>query len=252
VDDRTAAVVCIHASNVVGTRVNIGAVAEEVRRRNPRTLILIDGSQHAPHGLIDVESLGIDAYCFAPYKVFSILGTCFAWLSQRLAMREHPRLLDTPIATWELGTRDPAAFHAWSAVVDYLVWLSTRLNPAIADRRNHVIRAMSAIDQHERALAQQLLVGFTRIPRLKLLGVPEADERREAVFAFSIDGLESSVVNRALADRGIFVHVRRHDAYSGHLLDALHAPDCIRASLAHYNSPEEVDSLLRALAEISY
>ncbi|MDZ4818774.1 MAG: aminotransferase class V-fold PLP-dependent enzyme [Planctomycetota bacterium] len=252
VDDRTAALVCIHASNVIGTRINIGAVAEQVRRRNPRTLIVIDGSQHAPHGLIDVESLGIDAYCFAPYKVFSILGTCFAWLSQRLATREHPRLLDTPVTQWELGTRDPAAFGAWSAVVDYLVWLSAQLHSADAGRREHVIRAMSAIDQHERALGQQLLAGFARIPRLRLIGVPNADERREAVFAFAIDGLEAAAVNVALADRGIFVHVRRHDAYSGQLLDALHAPDCVRASFAHYNSPDEVDSLLEALMEIAY
>jgi selenocysteine lyase/cysteine desulfurase len=252
VDDRTAAVVCIHASNVIGTRINIGAVAEEVRLRNPRTLILIDGSQHAPHGLIDVGTLGVDAYCFAPYKVFSTTGTCFAWLSQRLATREHPRLLDTPVTTWELGTRDPAAFGAWSAVVDYLVWLSTQLDSAKKDRRKHIIRAMTAIDQHERALAQQLLTGVAGIPKLKLLGVSEADERREAVFAFSIEGLEAALVNRALIDRGIFVHVRRHDAYSGQLLDALQAPDCIRASLAHYNSPQEIDSLLEALVEISH
>jgi cysteine desulfurase/selenocysteine lyase len=251
VNDQTAAVVCIHASNVIGTRIDIAAVADEVRRRNPRTLILIDGSQHAPHGLIDVESLGIDAYCFAPYKMFSVIGTCFAWLSQRLATHEHPRLLDTPVTTWELGTRDPAAFRAWSAVVDYLAWLSTQLNSAIADRREQVIHAMSAIGHHERALAERLLAGFARIPRLKLWGIPAADERREAVFAFSIDGLEPVAVNRALADRGIFVHVRRHDAYSGQLLDALQAPDCIRASLAHYNSPGEVDFLIRALVEIS-
>jgi selenocysteine lyase/cysteine desulfurase len=101
-------------------------------------------------------------------------------------------------------------------------------------------------------LAQQLLTGVAGIPKLKLLGVSEADERREAVFAFSIEGLEAALVNRALIDRGIFVHVRRHDAYSGLLLDALQAPDCIRVSLAHYNSPQEIDSLLDALVEISH
>jgi selenocysteine lyase/cysteine desulfurase len=237
---------------VIGTRIDIGVVAEEVRRRNPRTLIVIDGSQHAPHGLIDVELLGIDAYCFAPYKVFSILGTCFAWVSQRLVTREHPRLLNTPISYWELGTRNPAAFQGWSAVVDYLVWLSTKLDTATSGRREHVIRAMSAIDQHERALAQRLLTGLARIPNVRLIGIPKADERREAVFAFSIDGMKAAAVNRALADRGIFVHVRQHDAYSGQLLSALHAPDCIRASFAHYNSPDEVDLLLEALVEIAH
>jgi cysteine desulfurase / selenocysteine lyase len=251
VDDRTAAVVCIHASNVIGTRVDIGAVAEEVRRRNPNTLILIDGSQHAPHACIDVESLGVDAYCFALYKVFSVAGTCFAWLSQRLATHEHPRLLGTPTNYWELGTRDPAAFRAWSAVVDYLVWFSTRLNSNDSDRRGHIVGAMRAIEEYERALSQRLVDGFSRIRRVKLIGVPKADKRREAVFAFSIEGLDPSAVNRALAERGIFVHVRRHDAYSGQLLEALQAPDCIRVSLAHYNSLDEVELLLGALAEIA-
>lgn len=250
VDQNTAAVVFIHASNVIGTRVDARAVVDQVRRRNPKTLILLDGTQHAPHGPIDVETLGVDAYCFAPYKTFSVPGTCFSWLSDRMVQLDHPRLDGTPLNQWELGTRDPSGFAAWSEVAEYLCWLGSTVDPNSTDRRARVISAMTAIEGHESALTKHMLDGLASIPGLRLYGFPEADERREAVFAVAMDRTPASELVSALSQRTIFVHDRKHDVYSGHVLKAIGAPDCVRISLAHYSTTNEIDALTAALVEL--
>ena len=251
VDANTSAVAFIHASNVIGTRVDAAAVCRAIKQKNPDTLVLLDGTQHAPHGPVDVEALGVDAYCFAPYKTFSVLGTCFVWLSERLADHEHPRLTGLPLNKWELGTRDPAAFAAWSAVVDYLVWLSGEAGEPSGDRRQCVVAAMNAIERHEAALTRHVLRGFESTRGLRLFGMPEADDRREAVFAITIEGLSAPDLVAGLQRHGVVVHDRRHDVYNGHVLDALEAPDCVRVSLAHYNTIQDCDALLAGLRDVS-
>jgi len=56
---------------------------------------------------------------------------------------------------------------------------------------------------------------------------------------------------RKFAARGIRVHARISDAYSGRILAALGIEDCLRVSLCHYNSPAEVKSFLAVLAEFA-
>jgi len=248
VDGDTAAVVFIHASNVLGTRVDAKAVAAAVHGRNPETLVLVDGTQHAPHGLIDVESMGIDAYFFAPYKTFSVPGGAFAWLSDRMAAKEHPRLEGAGLERWEMGTRDPSGFAAWSAVTDYLAWLGAEAGEKAEDRRTRVVAAMRAIEAHEAVLAEQVIAGLRELQGTHLHGVPVADARREAVFAVSVEGKAAAEVVAALGRQGIVTHHRVHDLYSAVVLDAIGAPDCVRISPAHYNTPEEMERLLKALA----
>lgn len=251
VDAKTAVVVFIHASNVLGTRVDAAAVVAAVKARHPETLVLVDGTQHAPHAPVDVESLGVDAYFFAPYKTFSVPGGAMAWLSERLAAMEHPRLAGAPVSTWEMGTRDPGAFAAWSEVVEYLVWLGGKLGELSEDRRYRVVAAMRGIEAHEAALTEQVIAGLGTLPGVHLHGVPCADTRREAVYAISIDGHPATEVVAALGQHGIVTHDRSHDLYSGVVLDAIGSPDCVRISAAHYNTPAEMQCLLSALGAVA-
>ena len=166
--------------------------------RIPESLVLVDGTQHAPHGPIDVESMGIDAYFFAPYKTFSVPGGAFAWLSDRMAAKEHPRLEGAGLERWEMGTRDPSGFAAWSAVTDYLAWLGAEAGEKAEDRRTRVVAAMRAIEAHEAVLAEQVIAGLRELQGTHLHGVPVADARREAVFAVSVEGKAAAEVVAAL------------------------------------------------------
>lgn len=247
VDGDTVAVGFIHASNIIGTRTDAAAIARVIRQLAPEAIILLDGTQHAPHGPIDAAALGVDAYFFAPYKMFSVVGTCFAWLSPRASSLDHPRLAGAAEQNWQLGTRNPAAFAAWSAVIDYLVWLGERVNSGAVARREQVVAAMRAIEAHETALTRHMLNGLSMIAGARVHGHPIAGPQREAVFAFSIEGRDMEDIVRNCVQRGVVVNDRRHDAYSGTLLNALHAPPCVRVSLAHYNTPQEIEAFLTAL-----
>ena len=68
---------------------------------------------------------------------------------------------------------------------------------------------------------------------------------------FNVEGVTSAEVVSALGERGIRVHNRISDAYSRHTLQALGVEECVRVSMAHYNSPEEVDSFLNALEQVN-
>ena len=68
------------------------------------------------------------------------------------------------------------------------------------------------------------------------------------MFAVSVEGKAAAEVVAALGRQGIVTHHRVHDLYSAVVLDAIGAPDCVRISPAHYNTPEEMERLLKALA----
>jgi len=115
---------------------------------------------------------------------------------------------------------------------------------------------MNAIESHERALTCRLLQGTESTTGLLDMGhvtvYGEVDDlaSREPCVILSIKGMSSGQTVSALAERGIRVHNRVSDAYSRHTLEALGIEECVRVSLAHYNSPGEVDALLRALHRI--
>lgn len=254
VDAGTVLVGVIHASNITGVKNDIPAIAAAVRRLNPETIVLVDGAQHAPHGVVDLEELSVDAYVFAPYKMFAAPGLAFGYLSPRMAELPHPRLLGKPADHWELGTRNPAGYAAFSAVCDYLCWLGQQ-ERTFNERRDQLVAGMNAIASHESALVERLLRGTAELPgladnpKVQVYGSRDAGPNREAVLALNIGGMSAKDFVGRCARQGIIVHDRQSDAYSRHTLQALGITECVRVSLSHYNSPAEVDALLHAVTQ---
>ena len=113
---------------------------------------------------------------------------------------------------------------------------------------------MHAIERHERALTSALLGGGAGAPGLLSMGhvavhgEVEDLSIREACLGFSVAGMGSGEVVERLAQAGIRVHNRVSDAYSRHTLEALGLDECVRVSLCHYNTVEEVNAFLTAVA----
>jgi selenocysteine lyase/cysteine desulfurase len=139
-------------------------------------------------------------------------------------------------------------------VVQYLDWLGSHFTRSQAPRRR-VVAGMRAAGAHERALTAFMLRGDDSLPGL--LNLPGAAvygetanlDRRQAILAFNLDGVPTAELVDYLETRGVRVHNRTSDAYSRHTLAALGTPECIRVSLAHYNSPAEVRTFLKALRD---
>lgn len=252
-DTRVATI--LHTSPVTGMSADISAIAKAIRAVAPDCVIIVDGIQHAAHGHIDIQSYGIDGYAVSPYKMFSRHGYGFAWVSDRLAAMPHERLIDGPELAWEFGTRDTGAYATISDVVGYMEWLGEQVS-AETDRRAKIEAAAKAIHDHEQSLTNAILYGtdnlkgVSEIDGIEIIGGLD-NPRREGLVSLRLSGRPSSEVVTALNDMGIRTHTRKADHYSGNILTPLGWSDCIRISLCHYNSINEVRSLLSALAKIA-
>jgi len=244
----------VHTSQTTGLRADLPEICRAIRAVAPDCFILADGVQHAAHEPPDVEAYGVDAYVFSPYKVFMRSGKGFAWVCDRLARLPHDKLAGAPADWWDFGGRDAGLYAGFSEVVRYLDWLGGFVSNAV-DRRARLEAAGRAMRAHELALIELLLHGNTEcaglldLPGVTLVGEPGV-RRREAVTAFRHASLAASEIEERLEARGVRTVSLSRDVYSRHVLEQLDIDDCVRATVCHYNTPDEILRLLTALGEI--
>ena len=252
VDANTTTLTIIHASNIIGSKNDVATICREVRKISPDIFIVLDGAQHASHGRIDVEAYGADAWIFVPYKIYSKAGISFAWVSDRLAIMPHDNLLGKPKDVWDLGTREVASYACMSKVVEYYQWLGAGFTDS-DDPRTKIEAAMDAIEDYEEGLLKALLhgtdasKGMLQMDHVRVLGDKDDSKSQEAIVAFVVDGVKTTTLVDYFESNGVRLHDRISDAYSKHTLNALGVEECIRVSLCHYNTVDEVTVFLRLL-----
>lgn len=250
-DLRVASIV--HTSPVTGIAVDVAAIAAAIRVVSPDCFIVVDGIQHASHGLIDVGAVLADGYAVSPYKVFSRHGYGVGWASDRLTACSKETVTGGSLTNWEQGTRDSGAYATFSDVVDYFDWLGASVVEATG-RRARIEAAAAAIHAQEAALLHAMLHGtgnlrgLADMPRVTVIGGVD-NPAREGVVSLTLDAMASEALVAHLRDRGIRVHIRLNDHYCGNILGPLGLNGCIRVSVSHYNSLAEVSRFLIAMAE---
>ncbi len=245
----------LHTSPVTGIGNDVKAISAAIRAVAPEAIIFVDGIQHASHGHIDIASYDIDGYVISPYKVFSRHGYGIAWASDRLTALPIETLKDSPAGGWEMGTRDTGAYATFSDVVNYFDWLGGEVSDATTPRAR-IEAAGAAIHAHEHNLTEAMLHGTGNLPGLADLpgvtilgGVDNPD--REGLVCFALDHVPAADIVNRLNDQGIRTHVRKADHYSGNVLRPLKLEAAVRVSLCHYNSLDEVRTLLAAMKDIA-
>jgi cysteine desulfurase family protein (TIGR01976 family) len=230
--DRTRVVAFPLASNSLGTTTDAGRIVELAHTAG--ALAWVDAVHYAPHGPIDVAELGVDVLLCSPYKFFGPhLGIAYGREEVLRAWRPYKvrPAADEPVGSrFETGTLAHELLAGFISAVEYLEELGWQ-----------------AIQGHERALGQRFLDGLPE--RCALYGLPTMDSR-VPTFAFRVDGLSPRATAEQLAARGIAVW--DGDYYAVEAMESLGLqPDgAVRAGFVHYNTPDEVDRLLTALAEV--
>ena len=254
VTPETQVATILHTSPVTGMAIDVKGIASAIRAVAPEAFIIVDGIQHACHGQIDLSDYGVDGYVISPYKVFSRHGYGVAWVSNRLRMIDHERLIASPEGGWELGTRDTGAYATFSDVVGYFDWLGSQVSDH-TDRRARIEAAGAAIHAHEKSLSDAILhgldnlKGLTELPGITILGGAD-NPAREGLVSFVLDGTEAQEIVEKLNAEGIRTHTRKADHYSGNILEPLGLPGCVRVSLCHYNTATEVARFLSVMQTI--
>ncbi|HTR90869.1 MAG TPA: cysteine desulfurase-like protein [Trebonia sp.] len=248
VGPRTRLVAVTAASNAIGTRPDVAAIAQIAH--DAGALCYVDGVHATPHVPVDVTALGADFYTTSAYK----------WSGPHVAaLAAAPELLETiwpdklapssNAVPWrfERGTLPFADLAGVTAAVEHLAALAPGA-AADGSRRERILASMAAIEEYESALFARLLAGLAELDRVMLYG--KAARRAPTAF-FSVAGVAPRAVAEHLAARG--VNVWDGDNYAYELCTALGLePDgAVRAGLVHYNDVSDVDRLLAGLAELA-
>ncbi|MBV9205578.1 MAG: cysteine desulfurase-like protein [Actinobacteria bacterium] len=246
VSERTRLVAVTAASNVVGTRPDVAAIAAAAHQAG--ALVYVDGVHATPHVPVDVRSLGADFYATSAYKWSGPhIGTVVA--EPDLLEALHPdRLAPAPAGVpgrFERGTTAFADLAGVTAAVDHLA----SLDPGAAGSRRERLRAsMAAVEVYEARLFARLLGGLDAMEHVTLYG--RAARRAPTAF-FTVAGHSPRQVAGHLAARR--VNVWHGDNYAWELAGAFglrESGGAVRAGLVHYNDEADVDRLLTALAEL--
>mgnify|MGYP002629569956 CR=1 FL=1 len=255
VTSETRVATILHTSPVTGMAVDVGAIAKLIREVSPDCYIIVDGIQHAAHGGLDIDSYGIDGYVISPYKVFSRHGYGIAWVSERMGKLPHDRLVGSAEDQWELGTRDTGSYATFSEVVNYFDWLGGHFTDS-TDRRERIVAAGVAIHQQEKDLTDAMLYGVDGqdgLASMSEIGVIGGIDNplREGLVSITVEGMTAVEVVSALREQGIRTHARKNDLYSGNILEPLGLDDCVRVSMCHYNTEQEVARFLSAVRSLA-
>ncbi len=245
--DRTRLVAVTHASNALGTVVDVAAVAEAARTVG--ALSFVDAVHYTPHGSIDVQRVGCDFLAASAYKFFGPHTGVLYGRREHLAGLEAVKIRPAssePPDKWETGTQSFESLAGVAACVDYLAGLGEG-----ATRRERIVDAMTSVAGYERTLSARFLAGLADRPHVRLYGVPVPDGRTPT-FAVAVAGHGAREVAAHLGRQGIFV-------WDGHFyalevmrsLGVLESGGLVRIGFVHYTTADEVDRILAALDELA-
>jgi cysteine desulfurase/selenocysteine lyase len=238
---RTRIAAFVHVSNALGT---VNPVADMVRlaRRNG-TVVLIDGAQAVPHLSVDVRSLDCDFYVFSGHKMFGPTGIGVLWGRSELLDEMPPYQGGGEMirsVTFEKTTyaRPPARFEAGTPNIAGAIGLGAAA--AYLDRVGR--EAIAAHEQNLLAYATERLQG---IAGLRIIGTAR---HKAAVLSFVLDNIHPHDVGTVVDELGVAIRTGHHCAQP--VMQRFTVPATCRASLAFYNTKEEIDALVQALRRV--
>ena len=239
---RTRIVSIAHVSNALGTIVPVREMVAAAHRHGAR--VLVDGAQAVSHMPVDVQEIDCDFYCFSGHKVFAPtgIGALFGKTEVLEAMPPwqgggnmiadvtfEKTTYQPPPGRFEAGTGSIADAVGLGAAIDYLEGLG-----------------LANVSRYEHELLVYATEELVRVPGLCLVGTAA---EKAGVLSFVLEGVPTEEVGKALNLEGIAVRSGHHCAQP--ILRRYGLESTVRASLAPYNTCEDIDALVAALLRIT-
>ena len=230
-----------HVSNTLGTINPIEEIVAIVKKSSDAA-VAVDGAQALGHFKVDVQKLGVDFYCFSAHKVFGptgmgVLYGKFPWIDKMPPFMGGGDMVDDvdfsgttfapPPQKFEAGTPHIAGAIGLGAALSYLETVG-----------------MESLAAYEEELTRYALSKLKGIDGLTLLGEATA---RTAIFTFTLEGVHPQDLATILGQKNIAVRTGHHCTWP--LLKHYGVESSTRASLAMYNTKDEVNRLISAIAE---
>ena len=238
---RTKMVAVVHLSNSLGT---VNPVAEIIELAHRREIpVLIDGSQAAYHMPVDVQALGCDFYVFTGHKLYGPTGIGVLYGREALLEAMPPYqgggdmiqsvTFDKTIYAdlpnkFEAGTPHIAGAVGLGAAIDYI--------SSIGFRR---------IAAHEQDVLAYGTAALSAVPGLRLIGTAD---HKASILSFVLKGAHPHDVGTIVDSEGVAIRTGHHCTQP--VMERFGVPATARASVAMYNTREEIDVLVRALDRV--
>ncbi|KAA1035720.1 cysteine desulfurase-like protein [Pseudonocardia sp. EV170527-09] len=241
--DRTRLVAVTGASNLVGTRPGLPAIAAAVHAAG--ALFMVDGVHLTAHAPIDLAAIGADLYACSPYK---FLGPHCGVLAADPALLEtlRPAKLapssDAVPERFELGTLPYELLAGTTAAVEFLAALDPL---ATGDRRARLLASMAAVEEHERPLRERIETHLAALPGVT---VRSRAARRTPTLLVTFDDRDPVDAYRYLAQRRIAAPASSFYALECSRRLGLGDTGSLRIGLACYTADDDVDRLLDGLS----
>ena len=242
---KTRLVALTAASNVLGTRPDITAIAKSVHSIG--ALLFVDGVHLTPHAPVSAKEMGADFYGFSAYK---ILGPHCAALGAAPALLEtlnNEKLLPSTNAVpdrFEFGTLPYESMAGVTAAIDFIADL---LPNQSGPRREKILSSMKALETYEENLFEYMERSILALPGLISYG--RAADRTPTLF-MSFSGVDAATVYRHLASKNVSAPASNFYALEVSRALGLGDGGALRAGLAPYSTHAEVDRLVTGIAEL--
>jgi cysteine desulfurase / selenocysteine lyase len=239
--DRTKIVAVAHVSNSLGTINPVKTIVETAHARG--IPVLVDGAQAVAHMRVDVQALGADFYALSGHKLFGPTGIGVLWGRLPLLEAMPPyqgggdmisavsfkkTTYNTVPNKFEAGTPNIAGSVGLGAAIDYVNSLD-----------------FAAMHAHEDELLAYGTRALTAVPGIRIVGTAA---HKASVLSFVMEDVHPHDIGTILDQQGVAIRTGHHCTQP--LMERLCVPATARASLALYNTKEEIDALVDALGKV--
>jgi len=240
--ERTRLLALVHVSNALGT---VNPVREIVALAHERGVpVLLDGAQAVAHARVDMRDLGCDFYAFSGHKLYGPTGIGVLYGRSELLEAMPPwqgggdmiasvtfekTTYNTLPYKFEAGTPHIAGGIGLGAAIEYV---------------NAV--GLDAIAAYEAELLDYATRGVSSVPGVRLIGTAR---RKSGVVSFVVNGVHAHDVGTILDQEGVAIRTGHHCAQP--VMERFGVPATARASLALYNTRDDVDALVAALRKVA-
>jgi cysteine desulfurase/selenocysteine lyase len=236
--DRTKIVAVTQMSNALGTVVPVKEVTRIAHARG--IPVLVDGSQAAVHGVIDVQDIDCDFFVFTGHKLYGPtgIGVLYGKHERLVAMRPYAgggEMIREVAKDWVTYGDPPHKFEAGTPAIVEAIGLG-----AAIDYVNSVGRERIAAHEHD--LLTYAEGKLREINSLRILG---SAKTKGPVISFELEGAHPHDVATVIDRQGVAVRAGTHCVMP--LLERFNVTATCRASFGMYNTREEIDHLAQAL-----
>jgi len=240
-NERTRLVAVTHVSNALGTINPVRRIIEMAQAW--KVPVLVDGAQAAPHLKVDVQELGCDFYTFSGHKVFGPtgIGALYGkaeWLEAMPPFQGGGDMISSVTFEktiynevpykFEAGTPNIAGVYGLGAALEYVEQIG-----------------LANIASYEHALLAYATEAIQQIAGVRILGTAR---EKAGVISFILEGVHAHDVGTILDREGVAVRTGHHCAQP--VMDRFGVPATVRASLAFYNTKQEINVLAAGLQRV--